>query len=347
MSRKKIIKMLSMFTVVILSVSIAGCGGKGTDAGTGAGTGAGTSASVSSVNPKSTEVYPLKTNVTLDYWIQNNADDILTSYSEAEWAKEAERKTGVKINWRHSNSDAALDLVIASGDIPDIMAINWVKYKGGPDKALSEGNIIPLNDVFDKYAPNIKAFLKKYPDIDKSVKSDSGKYYIFPCIRSMPRDGAADSSVIYTGPIVRKDWLDDLGLQMPQTTDDWYNTLRAFKDKKGATAPFTVEKKGTMLIGSFGVQNGMYMANNKVKYGPIEPAFKEYLMVHNKWYQEGLIDKDYGTLDSKILAAKMTDGRSGASYANMAGGLQKWMDSMKFPEFQKASTTWLKGSKVC
>ena len=40
--------------------------------------------------------------------------------------------------------------------------------------------------------------------------------------------------------MIRKDWLDDLGLEVPETIDEWYTALKAFKEEKGATAPLTL-----------------------------------------------------------------------------------------------------------
>ena len=45
---------------------------------------------------------------------------------------------------------------------------------------------------------------------------------------------------MFSGPILRKDWLDELGLEVPETIDEWENVLAQFKEKKGATAPLTI-----------------------------------------------------------------------------------------------------------
>ena len=44
---------------------------------------------------------------------------------------------------------------------------------------------------------------------------------------------------VQSGPIIRADWLEELGLEVPQTIDDWTNVLTAFKEQKGAQAPLT------------------------------------------------------------------------------------------------------------
>ncbi|NTV89266.1 MAG: extracellular solute-binding protein, partial [Clostridiales bacterium] len=107
--------------------------------------------------------------------------------------------------------------------------------------------------------------------------------------------------------VIRQDWLEDLGLASPVTYDDYYNVLKAFKEKKGATQPLVLQATGvpwkSFLTDGFGVAGFMatvpfvdapfYIDNGTVKFGVIENGFKEYLTMMNKWYNEGLISKDF------------------------------------------------------
>ena len=83
------------------------------------------------------------------------------------------------------------------------------------------------------------------------------------------------------GMVVRKDWLDDLGLKEPETYDDWYNMLKAFKDVKKAEAPmmlyFTGFNPMNIFEGGYGITETFFQVDGKVKYGPLEPGYKEYI----------------------------------------------------------------------
>ena len=57
--------------------------------------------------------------------------------------------------------------MVADGNLPDIIEYGWVGYPGGPEKAISDGVIIALNDVIDQYCPNLKKYLSENPDIDR------------------------------------------------------------------------------------------------------------------------------------------------------------------------------------
>lgn len=227
--------------------------------------------------------------------------------------QEYEKRTGVTI--RHLGGvpmqDTKFSYLLASGNLPDIFLNNWLQYPGGPEKAIEQGYILPLNDVIDRYAPNFKRMLEQHPEIDKMVKTDSGIYYAFPFIRS-------ETERVYGGPIVRKDWLDELGLAIPTTIDEWHEMLKAFKEKKGAAAPVTFRtlflgERTAGFAGAFGVMGNFYVKGGKVTYGYMEPGYRDYLATMSQWYKEGLIDKDFAVLDLETVDKKMTSGTSGAT----------------------------------
>lgn len=306
---------------VLLSSTLVACGG-GQEKATPAPTSA-----VSNENP-----YPVKGNPTLKVWAGNISSKAIKTNSDAVWEPELEKITGVHIEWTHSMSDDQFNLMLASGDLPDIIYSDWIyKYAGGPTKAIENNLIIPLNDVFDKYGPNMKAYLKQHPDVDKRMKTDDGKYGVFPTIRD-------DMALrIYFGPLVRKDWMDELSLKTPETIDDWYVMLKGLKDGKKLTSPMSWENGGNKglpprdvgIIGSYGMYFGMYVKDGKVKFGPAEPAYKDFMTTMNKWYKEGLIDPDIATIDKKLIDSKFTSEKVAVTFGLLGGGIGNYMSTLE------------------
>lgn len=282
-----------------------------------------TSGTVTGTSP----VYPMKTSTKLRVWASNQASHVCSSYEELPWYKESVKRTGISVEWIHPATGNTLAMMLASGDIPDVILNSWIGFKGGPEKAINDGTILALNEPMDKYMPNLKKFLQTDALMDKAIKTDAGKYYCVPQVRSYL--DAKIPGTIYQGPIVRQDWLDELSIKMPATIDDWTVMLKAFKDKKGATAPLTVQKASTGFIGSFGIQYNFYQEDGKVKYGAVQPEYKDYLALMNKWYTEGLLDSEYGKVDGKNETAKITGGQSGASHGLITGQLMGWNTAMK------------------
>ncbi|MBP1963620.1 extracellular solute-binding protein [Paenibacillus aceris] len=296
-----------------------------------------------SANPKATAAgttapaaapasYPLKTDKTLTYWgeLPGNVTGVKAAHADIPFFQDWQKKTGVPLKFLApptNQGQQALNVLLASGDLPDMIEFDWQgAFPGGPEKAIKDGYILKLNDTIDKFAPNLKKYLKEHPEIDKQVKTDNGSYYSFPFIRG------DDYLRVYQGPIIRKDWLDELGLPIPETIDDWYTTLKAFKEKKGATAAFSVvsvprpfnELGNGAFAGAYGVTRDFYIDNGTIKFGPAEKGYKDFLATLHKWYEEGLIDKNFATADGKALDANMASGATGVTVNNAGGGIGKW-----------------------
>ncbi len=127
-----------------------------------------------------------------------------------------EKKTNVKLEFIHppaAQEKESFNLMIASQDFPDIVEYGWQGYPGGTQKAIEDKVIVKLNDVVDKYAPELKKFTSENPDIAKQYKTDIGALYVFPALSIEHNDYNA-------GFILRKDWLDELNLAVPETVDE-------------------------------------------------------------------------------------------------------------------------------
>jgi putative aldouronate transport system substrate-binding protein len=283
--------------------------------------------------PGTPTTYPIQTDKTLTYWAEltGNLVGTVSSLGETPFFQEWQKRTGVKLKFSsppNNQQKEALNVMLASGDLPDMIEYNFLKdFPGGPEKAIKDGYILKLNELIDKHAPNLKQYLKENPEIDKQIKTDNGSYYAFPFIRG------DDYLTVFQGPIVRKDWLDELGLPVPTTIDEWTAMLRAFKEKKGAAAPFAVFSKPRVLndfnsgafAGAYGVTRNFYRDNDQIKFGPMEKGYKDFLALFRGWYAEGLMDKNIATADSKIMDSNIASGATGATLGNNGGGIGKWM----------------------
>lgn len=274
--------------------------------------------------------------------------------------KELENKTGIHIDFVHppiGQENDVLNLMIASNDLSDMIFWTWLTIPGGPAKAIQDGSIIKLNEHIDKYAPNIKKLFSEYSEVKKQSMLDDGTFYQFPMVR-LRKDKQEWFKV--AGPQIRKDWLDKLGLQPPKNTDELYNVLKAFqtKDPNGNGTPdelpFLASKDtGNVPSGNsiknfsspWGILIDFYNDNGKVKFGPIEPGFKQYISTMNKWFKEQLIDPDFAVTDGKSFDAKVTGNRGGFYIGALNGNLTRYLTLMKDkdPKFDLAALPWISG----
>jgi putative aldouronate transport system substrate-binding protein len=307
------------------------------------------------------------TNLTYFLEMNNNAAPNFKNYNEREAYKELEKRTGVKVEYVHppvgpDQVKQGLNLMIASNNLTDVIDFNWLTYPGGPEKAINDGVIIDLKDLIEKHAPNLNKILKEHPEVKKQISTDSGKIYSFPDLNLQKEQ------LTYTGPAIRQDWLDKLGLTAPTTVDEWYTVLKAFKEKdpngngKPDEIPFNTNgnfwfKDSSFLVGAWGIGHEFYQDKGVVKYGATQPEFKEFVITMQKWYKEGLLDPEYAINDEKLFDAKVTGDRIGSTLLLAGGGVGKFNQLMKdknpkfvmqgipYPTLKKGDTAAL-GQKV-
>lgn len=269
---------------------------------------------------KSEKMYPLDTDVTLTYWtsLSNSQSYFADNIGGLPFSESLEKATGVKIEWIHPQAGKDLYTLIATDNLPDIIFYNWRNFPGGTAKMINDGYAIPLNDVIDKWSPNFKSVIEKYPDVERSILTDNGEIACYPLIYG------EDALKTTGGMMLRGDWLEELNMSVPETIDEWETVLRAFKNEKGATAPLSVEV-GAFGVGAFtgayGIVWNYYQENGKVCYGPAQPEYKDFLITMNRWYNEGLIDKEFAIGNSVKHSENILSGKTGAIYGGLGGSL--------------------------
>lgn len=226
-------------------------------------------ATASDSNTKSTELSSEETKpVKLTYWKSVHAINLsldLDALSVPPAYVQAQNDTNVEIEWIHpaiGQEAEKFNIMIASGDLPDVIHYNWDSYPGGQEAAVIGNVIISLNDIVENNMPHLSKMLTKFPELVKPMKTDSGLFCTIPNIYANTQSDSKSHQGLsglepcfetYLGLYIRKDWLDQLNLPSPVTVDDWFTTLKAFKDEKGAKAPLSitmVHLKGTVAFAS-------------------------------------------------------------------------------------------------
>lgn len=88
-----------------------------------------------------------------------------------------------------------------------------------------DGTIIPLEDLINKYMPNLQKVLKEAPEYKSMITAQDGHIYAFPWIEEL---GAGKESIhsVNDMPWINVEWLKKLGLKMPKTTEDLKSSAR-------------------------------------------------------------------------------------------------------------------------
>ncbi|MBP5454434.1 MAG: hypothetical protein J6Y09_07500 [Lachnospiraceae bacterium] len=253
------------------------------------------------------QTYPLSDEkITLTYWYPNaNSMGTLADYNDSEFFQWLEEKTNIHIEFivpPAGEESQSFNNLFISGELPDIMYTQPKSqmYRDGMDAAIDDGYIADIREHLD-WAPNYVSWLNSIETAKQDVVTDSGKMYGFWSFWDNMKDGYADQ-----GLSIRKDFLDKVGKEVPTTYDEWEDVLTAFRDELGIEAPFYTSKNGIdhgEFMAGFGIAPRFYQVDGKVKFGPMEDAYKEYLTLMNDWYNKGLLDRDFATRKSTGVAA--------------------------------------------
>lgn len=217
---------------------------------------------------------------------------------ENTFTKTVEQKFGVDLTFEVTGLDSGpakekRQIALASGDLPNaFFLIPWVEGFSRPEilRLGTEGAIVPLNDLIDKYGPDVKAALAATPAFARLATAPDGKIYALPQWNDCYHCSYGSKLWINAA------WLKKLGLEMPKTTDDLRNVLTAFKTKD---------------------PNGNGKADEVPLSGNVEDSIVPFLM--NAFIYDPRFSQQYSStlaLDGKkvVLNAARDEWREGLAY---------------------------------
>lgn len=172
-----------------------------------------------------------------------------------------------------------------------------------------DGYLLPLEDLIREYAPNAVKLLDTMPNGWKNATAEDGHIYLMPGYIGTARDLVADIFQEING-----EWLDAVGMEAPDTLDEFYDMLVAFKTQdpngngEADEIPWSfVWNNGgyNMVLGAFGYVNGRHdIIDDKYVYVPAQENYRHYVEFMTKLYAEGLLDNDVFTQKNDQYNAK-------------------------------------------
>ena len=228
--------------------------------------------------------------------------------------------------WTETDDIAQL---MADKQAPDISytygANTIISYANMKDENGNPGviDLAPYLEEYKDYIGNVINLLGGEDNLYYDKDPATGAVWMIEGVR-------ADTSRITT--FIRKDWLDTLGLALPTTEEEFYNALVAFRDNADKLLGENADKMIPYTTSTdIGWRNDL-MSISKVAediddatlfvYGYddrhlLVPGYKEGIRVLNKWYNEGLVWKDFGLYtDSTVEDDNMKAGYVGAFMHN-------------------------------
>lgn len=230
--------------------------------------------------------------------------------------EELEKYTGVNINFNwipDSSKNERMSAALASNSLTDIVTLANFKNTA-IQSALSTG-------VFWDVEP----YLADYPNLAKLTSNQLDRVRINGKVYGVP----LQNQVARYGVIVRKDWLDYLGLSVPKTMDELSKVAQAFTedDPDGNNQNDTVgivDRNESFyvgfrsLTGYFGAGNGFVVT----KEDTIIPTFmqEEYqtaLKWYREMYQKGWMNQDFVVTSKEEQREMLIQGKGGILFTSL------------------------------
>lgn len=211
---------------------------------------------------------------------------------------------------QHDGFTEKLGMMLAQGDFPDVIAGD-MPYTSVMSGAIENGLFMPLDDLLEEYGPNLMAQVPE--TVWDELRGPDGHIYAV---------GDFMSNTARRCTVIRKDLLDELGLDIPVTLDDYYNVLVAFKNA-GVKYPYIGREKfkySETFFAAYGVVPTTWQLNDEGQVIPayLLPEMKEALAFYKKLYDEGLIDTESLTNNGTVRDQKAAAGDVGMMVVNIS-----------------------------
>ncbi len=231
-----------------------------------------------------------------------------------------------------------VEMAITSRQLPDVMV---VEDKETLIQLAENGLIADLTDAFENCtSEGIRAMYDSYEVSAVDAAMIDGR------LMALPEPNFVDGPNLLW---LRKDWLDRLGLEAPETVEDVRKIVRAFIEEDpgqngaGKTVGlvchadltgengYTYEFQLDPIFSSFDAYPKQWLEDEEgnVVYGSIQPQAKEALAYLNELYEEGILDENFMLRNMNNISELIVTGKCGSFFGPWWAPNNPLMDARK------------------
>ena len=223
----------------------------------------------------------------------------------------------VNVQWKQTwltmfTGTDTFNLVIASGDYPDVISNFYKYYTNGIQDGIEQEIIIDMDEPIREYMPNYMNIVNSDPEITRQASTDDGKIWGVQLISNPVQDS-------FNGPIARADLMEKYGIDKLTTLDDWENYLTQCVQNEAECARGALLLMNTGFMSNYTtpsftissafdsgtVDTPWIVIDGQVIYSPVTDGYKDYLKRMNDWYEKGLVYRDFASYQQTFGQASM------------------------------------------
>lgn len=208
-----------------------------------------------------------------------------------QWLNEQMAPQGVQMKFMpipRSEEAQKIPVLMSSGTAADIM----MSYDNTiVEKFYSDGGTYELSEYVAEYGEDLVKYIGQ--EVLDAGKNAEGEQFAIPARRA---------TQVQNNAFIRKDWLDKLDLDIPETVDELYDALKAFKEEDpgnvGSDKIIAWNGGGAILSRAFlkELETKDYLIN-MVNHTYTDEGYRDYMRFMNKLYNEDLMDPEYFTAE--------------------------------------------------
>lgn len=308
-------KVLAIFlSLLFLSTFLVACGGDDAPP-----TGDGDAPAVTDDNGATDDSEVAASGADITFTVLAQPMDKVIDISNNEFTDWLEEQTGVHLDFtvvaQNEDGDQVVAMMMASGEeLADILMVRMsyeMQYLYG-----QQGIIMNLSPLIESYAPNLTQAFVENPMFAATATRLDGNIYYFPKFEGCFHCTASQKMWI------NRQWLDNLGLPMPTTTEEFNQTLIAFRDGdpngnglqdeiplSGASGGWRPQLYAFLMNAfvAFNGPNDPMSVRDGVVFAPfVTDEWRDGLTWMNQMFREGLIDENAFVQDHSAVMTLTT-----------------------------------------
>lgn len=348
-------KLLSVFLCLLMVLQLTACGSD-KDAASASDSNGSSDAAVQDGNtdPATTETnsgtvlnkaVKVKVGYAYDSSFVYEGDESVDNNSWTQLYKENGIELEILFNVDSSQRDEQLSQAIMAGDYPDFLSVTNTYYLDWAN----QGIFNDLSEAYEQYASEETKAYYASEEGQRALQSAmiDGKLYGIPTITN-PYDSM---DILW----IRKDWLDNLGLEIPTTVDEFYAVAKAFTendpDGNGVKDTYGLVLNGKEVFSNVGGLNGVFemfqavpgIPNGSVPFvedekgnavfgGSNETEMVEALSLLQDMYDNGFVSKDFVTAGSDQVNEELGSCKGGMAFGAMWMMGTAWKNALTYDE---------------
>lgn len=246
--------------------------------------------------------------------------DDYTEVGKTTFMQHMEEKTNVKVewlDWPQSVLSERRGLAFSGNDVPDALYGSYILSNSSIIEYGSQGYFVDFKPYIENGSmPNLSKAIEREPQLLSDITTPNGCIYALPAVQL--GEGLQLTS---DATLINKTWLDKVEKEIPTTTEELYDVLKAFKEAgdlngngKDDEIPMTFRYGDNnngcwSVFGWFGKAGGTSRVpvvgdDGKLVFAQATDEYKDAMTYLNRLYSEGLLDPEIFTMDSATYNAK-------------------------------------------